>query len=220
MVLIVIVFVMIWAGSMKRWTLVWGFLGVLALFIAGSSLLIPNWIFQYFRIILETISDIQIGTPRALFMYWLPGIGNQLGWLLTILSAGFLIWEWRLAAGMNFRWFLWAAYLSLTLTNLIGLPTSIENQIALLPALILVLAVWDERWGMLGRWLIGFSIILLSIGLWWLVRYYRGENIPPDLGPLTFFIVPVFMMVGLYWIRWWAIRSSRLPLQEITERLG
>jgi hypothetical protein len=121
---------------------------------------------------------------------------------------------------MNYRWFLWAAYFSLVWTNMIGLPTSVENQIALLPALILVLAVWDERWGTLGRWLNGFSILLLSVGLWWLVIFYAGKNIPADLGPFTFFMVPVFMVAGLYWVRWWAIRSPRLPLQEISERLG
>jgi hypothetical protein len=121
---------------------------------------------------------------------------------------------------MNYRWFLWAAYFSLAMTNLIGIPTSIENQIALLPALILVLAVWDERWGNLGRWLIASSLALLSFGLWWLGVITARQDIPPDLAPLIFFSVPVFIILGLYWVRWWAVRSSRLPLQDITERLG
>jgi len=220
MILVLILFVLIWSLSRKRMTLFWGYLGVMALLIAATSLLIPNWIFQYFRLIIEQLGQIEIGTPRALFLYYLPGIGNQLAWLLTMVSAVFLLWEWRLAAGMNYRWFLWAAYFSLVWTNMIGLPTSVENQIALLPALILVLAVWDERWGTLGRWLNGFSILLLSVGLWWLVIFYAGKNIPADLGPFTFFMVPVFMVAGLYWVRWWAIRSPRLPLQEISERLG
>jgi hypothetical protein len=103
---------------------------------------------------------------------------------------------------------------------LIGIPTSVENQAVLIPAVILVLAVWDERWGTLGRWLIASSLILLSAGLWWLGLVVERQGISPDLSPLLFFAVPVFTIIGLYWVRWWAIRASRLPLQEITERLG
>jgi hypothetical protein len=220
MVVVVIPFILIWGGSKKRPTLVWGFLGVLVLLTAATTLLIPDWIIQYTRLVLEQMGKVDIGTPRALFMYWIPGIGKQLGWLLTIICGVFLIWEWRLAAGMNYRWFLWAAYFSLALTNLIGIPTSVENQVALLPALILVLAVWDERWGNLGRWLIASSLALLSIGLWWVGIITERQDIPPDLAPLIFFSVPVFIILGLYWVRWWAVRSSHLPLQDITERLG
>jgi hypothetical protein len=153
-------------------------------------------------------------------MHWLPGIGTQLAWLLTIISGVILLWEWRQAFGMNFRWFLWTAYLSLAISNLIGIPTSVENQVVLIPALILILAVWDERWGTLGRWLIATSLALLSIGLWWAGLLAARQETPADLAPLVFFAAPITILIGLYWVRWWAIRSSRLPMQEMTERLG
>jgi len=220
MVIVLVLFIILWAISTKRSTLVWGIPGILVLLVAATSLLIPQWVIEYVRIILQQVGQIEVGTPRALFMYWIPGIGKQLGWLLTFFSGFMLIWEWRQAAGMNFRWFLWAAYFSLAFSGLIGIPTSVENQAALIPAVILVLAVWDERWGTLGRWLIASSLILLSVGLWWLGLVVESQGISPDLSPLLFFAVPVFTIIGLYWVRWWAIRASRLPLQEITERLG
>lgn len=219
MVIVLIIFIILWAISAKRSTLVWGIPSILVLLVVATSLLIPEWVIQYVRMVLEQVGQIEIGTPRALFMYWVPGIGKQLGWLLTIFSGFMLIWEWRQAVGMNFRWFLWAAYFSLAFTVLIGIPTSVENQVALIPAVILVLAVWDERWGTLGRWLIASSLVLLSAGLWWLGFVVERQGILPDLSPLLFFSVPVFTIIGLYWVRRWAIRSSRLPLQEITERL-
>jgi hypothetical protein len=220
MLLVLIPLVMIWGFSRKRTTLVWGIPGVLVILTAATSLLVPEWIVQYARMLLEALGQVDIGTPRALFMHWLPGIGTQLAWLLTIISGVILLWEWRQAFGMNFRWFLWTAYLSLAISNLIGIPTSVENQVVLIPALILILAVWDERWGTLGRWLIATSLALLSIGLWWAGLLAARQETPADLAPLVFFAAPITILIGLYWVRWWAIRSSRLPMQEMTERLG
>jgi hypothetical protein len=220
MVIVLFVLVVIWAGSVRRWTMVWSLVSSLAFLIAGTSLLIQDWVVQYLRQILVYAQAVISITPGGLFRYWLPGVGVQMGWVFTVFAIGILFWEWRSALGKEFRWFLWTAYLTLVMTNLIGLRTSPENYVALLPGLIMVLGTWDERWGRLGRGLVLASILLLFFGNW--AIFLRAvENVTPSaLVPAFFFFFPFFMLIGLFWVRWWSIRPPRLYLEELAAKVG
>ncbi|MFC2043579.1 hypothetical protein ACFLUA_05465, partial [Chloroflexota bacterium] len=90
MVLILYIFILIWAVSTHRWTLIWSLLGFLVLFIAAGSLLVPNWIVDNFRQVIRFSESNFISTPGAIISYWLPGIGRQLGWALTGIMVGVL----------------------------------------------------------------------------------------------------------------------------------
>jgi len=220
MVILLILFILLWAGSVKRWTLVWSFLGSLILMIVGASLLIPGWLVQNITQVLSYPQYTLPGTPGAIFAHWLPGIGNQLGWLFTVLSASALIVEWRAALRKDFSWFYWTACLTLTLTNLIGIRTATENYVAMFPSLLLVLAVWDERWNRIGRWLVMTSLIILFVGLWvvFLNTVQTGDQ--PLQDPVIFFPLPIFLWISLYWVRWWAIHPPRVILDEFRRSLG
>lgn len=218
-VLLATLFILIWAVSHQRWMLLWSFLGCLALIVAATSLLIPDWVVQNIRQIIQFLRLEQTNTPGALIAYWLPGIGRQLGFLLTILTAILLMVEWSQALRKDFRWFYWTACLTLAVTPLSGLPTSLDNFIVIFPGLVLVLATWDERWGKVGKALVVASLLILSAGVWWLVLGAERAGMPPDQNPWLFFVLPVFMLVGAYWVRWWAIRPPRLPVAEMAAHL-
>jgi len=188
--------------------------------IVGASLLIPGWLVQNITQVLSYPQYTLPGTPGAIFAHWLPGIGNQLGWLFTVLSASALIVEWRAALRKDFSWFYWTACLTLTLTNLIGIRTATENYVAMFPSLLLVLAVWDERWNRIGRWLVMTSLIILFVGLWvvFLNTVQTGDQ--PLQDPVIFFPLPIFLWISLYWVRWWAIHPPRVILDEFRRSLG
>jgi Gpi18-like mannosyltransferase len=215
MVVLLIPFVILWAVSQRRWVLVWSIVVCIGFLVAIGVLFIPNWMWQNLIQLFAYPSYTLPGSPGAIFAAWLPGVGRQMGWVVTVFMAGILIWEWRAAWGKDLRWFLWAAYLTLTITNLIGIRTATENFIALFPGLVLVLAVWDERWGKLGRSLVVFSLILLFFGLWalFLVTLIPGDQ--PTQSPVMFFPLPIFMMIGLYWARWWAVRPPPPLLDQL-----
>jgi hypothetical protein len=216
MVVLLIPFVLIWASSQRRWLLFWSLLVSLGFLIATTVLLIPDWIWQNLVQIVAYPSYTQPGSPGAIFYQYLPGIGKQMGWVITVFTAGILFWEWRVALHRDYRWFLWTAYLTLVLTNLIGIRTATENYIALFPALIMVLAVWDERWGISGRWLIITSVLLLLVGLWWLfLATLRMAANQPTQHPIMFFPLPIFLLIGLYWTRWWAVRPPPPILEQL-----
>jgi len=217
MTIVLAIFVLVWAASNERWLIFWSFLGSLALMIIASSLLVPNMLLENLRQVLLYYNYARYSSPGGLFARSFPGIGHQIGWALTVFTAGILFWEWREARRKDFRWFLWVAYLTLTLTNFIGLFTSIEYHIAMYPALLLVLATWDERWGTPGRVLIGGSVLILFFGLWGLALLSAQRGIPPELNPRIFFFMPIFMLITLYWTRWWATRPPRLPIETLAK---
>jgi len=125
--------------------------------------------------------------------------------------------EWRAALRKDFRWFLWTACITIVITNLIGIHTATENYIAMFPGLVLVLAVWDERWRRLGQWMGFILILVLLVGLWVLFISTIQFGGQPIQHPVMFFPLPVLLVGGLYWVRWWAIHPPRLFLEEFRE---
>ncbi len=221
MVLVFGIFVLVWAAANGRWLLFWSPIGSLAVLVAATSLLLPNWwVVEELKQVIVYLGYSQGGTPGAVIKYWLPGIGTQMGWVTTVLVMGTLLWEWRKAIRQDYNGFLWTACLTLVLSNFLGIRTSTQNFVAALPGLILVLAVWDERWGKIGRLLPAISLCILFLGIWAVFINSSRNGIIADLDPLIFFLLPIFIATGLYWVRWWAVRPPRLPLEEFSARVG
>jgi hypothetical protein len=211
------VYILFWSASQKRWKLFWGFVSSLAFLIATSFLFVPDWLIENLRQILAYSGYTLPGTPREILLEALPGVGNQLGWALTIIMIAALIVEWRASMHKDFIWFYWTALLTLVATNLIGIPTTTENYLALFPALVLVFAAWDTHWRKLGKWLVTLSVVLLFFGLWWLFLSTLQPGDQPTQSPIMFFPFPFFLFFTLYWVRWWVLHPTK-PLLERLRR--
>ncbi|MCI0520881.1 MAG: DUF2029 domain-containing protein [Chloroflexi bacterium] len=212
---LLILLILIWAGVQRRWTVLGSFAGTLALLSAAGSLLVPDWILQNIRQALAYPGYTLAGTPGEILAGWLPGVGKQLGWLLSAILVGMLLREWRAALGKDVSWLAWTGYLTLTITNLIGIRTATENYVILFPGLLVVFAVWDLRWKGAGRLLTASAMALLGVGLWAL---FIGTLIPadqPTQNPVMFFPYPIFLLLSLYWVRWWALRPPRLYVDDL-----
>lgn len=220
MVVLLIPFVLLWAISHRRWTLISSTLASLAILAIVGYFFDPTWIVENLRQVVAYPEYTLPGSPGAIFADWLPGVGSQMGWALTVFMAGILAWEWRAAWHQDFQWFLWTACLTLTATNLIGIRTATANYVALLPAVLLVFKVWDERWGQLGRWLVTISAIVLFAGLWWLFLATVHPGAQPIQNPIMFFPLPIFLLIGLYWVRHWALHSPTPLLDQLRRGQG
>lgn len=208
-----IITMLIWAASTRRSSLFWSTMISLAFILIAPMIFLPDWLMQFLR---QVINEGNFGfTPGAVIAYWLPGVGRQTAWILTGTVVVTLAWELIAMWGKDFRWFLWVGCLVLNATFLIGLPTRLVEYTILLPVVVLILAVWDEKWGLIGRILVVISLVLLVVGIW-LAAYNAGlKKISPEVDPLLVLFTPAYLFFGLYWVKWRAIRKSLLMGEEL-----
>jgi hypothetical protein len=214
LVIFLVLFGLGWSLSQRKYlVIVWffgglGFLSVIGLF------LVPAWIMEYLRILWHRSLFFTPGAPGEVFRIWWPGVGAQLGWVLTGALALIMIFEWWLAWRKDFRWFFWTACLTMTITQWIGVPTTPLNFVVLVIPLILIIVTWETRWAPFGRW-IAIVCLLLVFGWEWAL-FYHNMSTSQSLGYLNLlFPFPLVVLIGLYWVRWGATRPRRLLAEEL-----
>ncbi|MGE5777625.1 MAG: hypothetical protein ACM33V_15475, partial [Chloroflexota bacterium] len=201
-------FILLFVLVNRRWKVLVGFAMSLSILLIVSFLVYPGWGLPYVRAVL---SD------------WYRGANLTFGYMLTSrfpdlrfpidrvvpIALGLIIFiEWLGALGGNFRRVVWAASLSLAVMPLMGLPIFPSDQVVLLLPLVLILALAWERWQR-RRILVIVLILLLAIVIPFSL-YLRAVYIyDPLVTDLLSVFPPLAAIVGLYWMRWWIIRSPR-----------
>jgi hypothetical protein len=209
-VVLVLAFIVFWGLSTGRWRLIGWLFGTVVLLAASASLLIPAWPLDNLREVMLYPSYNPPGTPRAAFVEWWPAWGDRLGWVLTLVLAVILLFEWGLNRKAEFRGFLWMAYMTLVISQWIGIQTDPGNFIVLFPVLILVLALLDQRWKGGGRLFVVLSLIGLFVGIWAVFLNTVEYGDQPVQSAVMFFPLPAFLFLTLYWVRWWAVQPRGL----------
>jgi len=207
-VVLVLGFVVIWAMSRGRMRIVWWMVGTVALLSVSAALLIPDWIVQNLREVIRYPSYNPPGTPRAAFMEWWPAWGSRLGWALTALMVITLLIEWWANRGAEFRGFLWTVCLTLAVAQWIGIQTDPGNFIVLFPAMALVFSQLSDRWKIGGRVFVILCLLALFAGIWalFLNTVQPGQGTQPVQSAVMFFPLPAFLLITLYWVRWWTVQ--------------
>ncbi len=210
----VTLFVLLWALVARRWLLLTSILLAQAALLAGSLALMPDWPLQWLR----QLVDLRLYGIAKPAVWTLTAVAPRARtWVALGVAAVlvlYLLWEWSRALGKDARAFVWTTWMTLTVTTLIAVPGSTGNDVILLPALCGLCAVWVQRWARGGAALALGMILLLGFGPWlaFLLAPSGGTE-----GPVLILTAPVVTLVGLWWSRWWWLRSVRLP--EL-ERLG
>jgi hypothetical protein len=214
MTLLVIIFLLIWAASChKRILIIWFLVTVVLLSILGLFL-VPDWIMQYLRLIFNFSENFPPGSLGAYFMEMWPGLGKQLGWLVSIILGVTVIFEGWIALRKDFRHMLWAACLMVVASEWIGIPTVPGHLIGLILPIILVSAALSERWSSGGQWVT--MAVTLIVFLWeWVIFYNNIHGDTPGMQLNLLIPLPLMLLLGLYWVRWWAIRQKRLLIEEL-----
>ncbi|MBN2396111.1 MAG: DUF2029 domain-containing protein [Candidatus Atribacteria bacterium] len=213
LVAVVLPFIIFWLFSQKRWLVLSWLAGLLVFLSVIGIFFIPDWVFQWFRNLLNYSDYMPPASPSAAFHQWWPGVGRQLGWGFSLIFVVSLLGEWWAARRRDFRWFLWTVGLTLVLAQWIGLPSGVENYAAfVLPTAIFAYAS-EQRGGKKAHWIISLILVVLFLGTWGI--YFRVST--GQLRSALLFLLPLIMLILLYWVRWWAIRPPRLFVEEIRE---
>lgn len=214
-VLLVVFFILFWAVSKRLWGILFWFLASLALLFVSGTFFIPDWLIQYLRVIWNFREFYPVITPVVVFSSELPGVGRQLGWGMSLLMILILVIEWLAARGKDFNWFLWTVSLTLVVSPFTGIPASPKDFVLLQLPLSLVLAVWDQRFLHLGKWMAGFSLLVLFTGLWWIFFRTSVDLSVIQQNQIFLFPMPLLLLIGLYWVRWRFVRPPIAYVEDI-----
>jgi hypothetical protein len=155
------------------------------------------------------------GNPAAVFALWWPQFGERVGWALSGLMGLILLAEWWTNRKRDIRGFLWTTALTLVLSQWIGIQTDPGNFVVLYLPLIVVFALLAERSPRGAAVIVPILLLILMAGLWVIFLNTLEFNGQPQQSPIMFFPLPAVMLVLLYWVRWWAVRSVRLWAEQI-----
>jgi hypothetical protein len=192
-----------------RYRILAGFLMTITLLAAISLLVFPSWPMQFLvNGINEWRAQVLPSTFRSL-ENWFPGIGIRLAQGLRAIAIAVLFFEWQAVRGKGSHWLYWTMSLTAVLTPYFGMKYAPGWTAFSLPAVILVLSVMGQRWGVLGRLAAVFIALLLLAGLW--AAHLAGLN------AIFLFGYPLLMAVLLYWVRWWATRPPRLWMDMVSQ---
>ena len=213
-----VVFILFWGVSNRRLKVFGYFLGTVVLLSGIAALLIPDWIFQNLREIMRYPGYNPPGTLASALNAILPAAGNRIGKAISVLMGIDLLVEWFLTRKAGVRGFLWAASLTMMGSFWIGIQTDPGNFIFAYPALIFVFSVFLERWQKSGTWIIVTNMILLMVAIWAIFLKTVEYTYQPVQSPVMFFPLPLYLLISLYWIRWWALHPSRLDFDTFLEK--
>jgi hypothetical protein len=211
---VLVFFIFLWIMARRRWRILWGFLMGLAVLLALSFLFIPDWFLPFLRGLIQHFTyDPGLSTIRV-FTSWSPVVGLRLGWVLAVGLLVVLFFEWRNVFQKDFRVLLWTACLTLSLTPLLGIPMDPKDYPFLFIPLILFLAILADRKPWLKRW--GMMAILLVVflaGPWFLTASLAKTNAYTALNTILILLLPVLLVVGLAWMRWWFVHPMPAGLK-------
>lgn len=211
-----VIFASLWALSTNRRDLLLSTSASLGVLILAFMVLMPNWPLEMLSQWLTSPYLVDPGSALGLLASKLPGIRNQLNVFLHALAIAYLLIEWLLARGRQDRRFLFAALVTLTMTQLIILPANTANMTVIVPVLYAIFQVWKERWKWGGRFLMWLVLLVILLGLWAIFITTSTGIVEPTI---LYLITPLFSLLGLWWIRYWFIQPPRVYVEDLVQKV-
>jgi hypothetical protein len=206
-------FIFWWIIYQRRWRVLWGFLMGLAVLLGLAFLFLPGWFLPFLSGLLSHFTYNPGLSSVGIFASWSPVVGQRLGWVVAAILLLVLFFEWGNTLAKDFRAFLWMACLTASVTPLLGIPMFPREYPFLFVPLILFLALLAERRPWLKRWGAAGVALLILAGLWILTLALLAANAYTALAGILILALPVLLITGLYWMRWWFIHTVPTGLE-------
>lgn len=206
--------ILIYVFTNRRWNVLTGFGMALIVSLIVSFLFYSGWGFPYVRAVLSNFFQGFDLNLNHILLSWLPPTRISIGGIISILLILIVVIESLASARSHFRRVFWTAALALAAMPLVGLAIFPSNFVVLLPSLILILGLVWERW---TRWR---ALRITLIVLPWIAVpfFFYLQTIyvySPLYTDLLSVVPPVAAILGLYWMRWWVVRSPRIWAEQI-----
>jgi hypothetical protein len=201
-------FILIWAISVRRFDLFWSVIITSFVMFLGSLALLPSWPAEWIRQLVQFPSYTSyIGSPITVITDAMPGIRTSLSVILYATFGIYLLIEWFLTLGKDDNRFLWTSMLTIIITNIVGFHSGAINFVLFIPVIFFILSSLKQKLKSRGSILVWGILIVLFAGTWGL--YFISSN-PMQEKAFLYLPIPFFLLLGLWWIRWWYIRGAKL----------
>ena len=198
-----IIFLVFWSLANRRYKVIFWFLGSFVAIIILSLYFLPSWPMEFLREVFRYPGYNPPGTPATALAEILPGIGRQLGIILSVLSILILLIEWVNGRYSREEKFIWVISITLVMGQWLNIQTDPGNFLIMFPAIILIFRIIEDRWRNYGQWI---NLLLLGILFFipWIIFVRTIDfGYQPLQNPIMFFPVPLMLIIGLFWVRWW-----------------
>jgi hypothetical protein len=186
----------------------------LAFLIIVSLLLLPTWPRNWLIILVENYENLDlIQTPLMTLASLLPGIEDFLSILSHVIFVVFYIFLLIQLRSKSERVFVWNALAALVIASLLNIRGSIAYLFLLLPAILLVFRFLSERLGLFGRIITWIIIGLLVAIPWYASLPVEIIKVSSSLSSVVIWL-PILVIIGMNWIRWWAVKIPKLPFES------
>lgn len=194
-----------------------GFFMISFTLLAVSFLVYPNWLIPYLRAGMNNLRADFGFTVFDSMVNLFPSYGGMFAWGIVVILILALGYEWSAFTVEDERRFYWLSGLMLAVPPLLGFRTELEHLTVLSIPLALVFAIVHDRWSR-HRGILTFLLWLIAFGVPWALYLFL---LPLGMFPAQdalFLFPPLFTVLGLYWIRWWALRPPRVWADLATKR--
>lgn len=198
-----IIFLVFWSLANRRYKVIFWFLGSLIALIILGLFILPSWPMEFIREVFRYPGYNPPGTPATALAEILPGIGRQLGIILSVVSAIILLIEWVIGRYSREDKFIWVASITLVMGQWLNIQTDPGNFLIMFPAIILIFRIIEDRWRNSGQWIILLFLGILFFIPWIIFVRTIDFGYQPLQNPIMFFPVPLILIIGLFWVRWW-----------------
>ena len=211
---LVIILFITYAIIKRRWSLITAYGAGLAFLIIVSLLLLPTWPRDWLIIVVENYENLNlVQTPLMTLASLLPGIEDFLSILLHIIFGTFYIFLLIRLRSKSERIFVWNALAVLVVASLLNIRGSAAYLFLLLPAILLVFRFLTERLGLFGRIITWIFIVLLVTIPWYASLPVEMITVSSSLSTMVIWL-PILVIIGMNWIRWWAVKIPKLPFES------
>lgn len=183
-----------------------GFFMLSFVLLAVSFFLYPDWLIPYLR---AGMNNLQTDFGFSIFTSLqniFPAYGRIVAWIIIIILIIAYGYEWNRIPEADDRRFYWVCCLALAIAPLLGFRTEMEHLSILIIPLALIFSIVYDRWK-IGSVLTILLLLILFTLPWALYLFSPLTNLAGDI---LYLFLPLFTVIGLYWIRWWALRPPRL----------
>ncbi len=177
--------------------------------LAVSFLVYPNWVIPYLRAGMNNLRADFGFSSHEIFAHLFPSQNGIYAWIFIGVLIIALGYEWNAALTSDYRRFYWASCLSLAVAPLLGFRSEMEHLSVLVIPFALIFSVVHDRWNRIGDFLTSL-VLLIVVLVPWAVFFFAQPRLSEISQEITFLFLPLSTIIGLYWIRWWAIRPPRV----------